>query len=344
MKLSHLGTTALICCLPATSFALNINLVPAAGMSQDAIDGFQAAADYWESVLTDNVTVNVDIDFAALGAGVLGSAGSTTQSVSVSDYFAALGGDATSTIDATAVANLPGLSGAGGLTYITQIYSPAGGGTMVLGTDSDDSGNNRILNLNTSTAKAVGLFTGGAGDSDASITFSSSFTWDFDNSDGVDAGHQDFVGVAIHELGHSLGFRSGVDTVDFVMDNPQSLENFRVWSGLDMFRFSADGVHDLSVGTASYFSVDGGTTNLGLFSTGSSNGDGNQASHWKDNLGLGIMDPTANPAGQTNTVTMLDLQAFDVMGWDMAVPAPEPSTGALLLGSAIAMLGFRRRS
>jgi len=322
--------------------ALNINLTPAAGMSQESIDGFQSAANYWESVLTDNVTVNIDIDFRALDPGVLGSAGSTTQSTTVVNYFAALGGDSTSASDAAALANLPALSGAGGLSYNTQIYD-AGSNTMVLGVDNDDSGNNQVLNLNTSTAKALGLFGGGAGDSDATITFSSAFTWDFDNSDGVDAGHQDFVGVAIHEIGHSLGFRSGVDNVDSAISNPHSLENFRIWTGLDMFRYSADGVLDLSAGTASYFSLDGGTTNLGLFSTGKNNGDGHQASHWKDNLGLGIMDPTANPPGQINVVSPLDLQALDVIGWGLAAHVPEPSSSLLLLGTAAVGLMRRRR-
>lgn len=343
MKRTLYYTISLCLAMPTTSSALTIELTPAAGMSQNAIDGFQAAADYWQSVLTDDVTVNVDINFTTLNPGILGSASSTTQLARVDAYFAALGGDASSSIDATAVANLPTLSGAGGLTYLTQIYTPVGGPQMVLGTDNDDSSNNIYLDLNTSNAKAVGLFSGLASASDASITFSDAFSWDFDNSDGVDAGKQDFVGVAIHELGHSLGFRSGVDVVDAVMDNPQSLENFRIWSGLDMFRYSASDTLDLSVGTASYFSIDGGSTNLGLFSTGSSNGDGRQASHWKDNLGLGIMDPTANPAGQTNTVTSLDLQAFDIIGWDLVAPAPEPSSTAFLLASALAVLGIRRR-
>ena len=343
MKIPAHYLTAILIAVPVTSSALTFNPVPTGGMSQDAIDGFELAADYWENTLADDVTINIDIDFSTLGTGILGSAGSVKQQLLISDYFTALGGDATSAIDATALANLPTLSGGFYLDHRTQVNTE--GGSLVVSLDDNDSANNAVLNINTANAKAIGVWDGAAS-SDANITFSDAFSWDFDNSDGVDAGKQDFVGVAIHEIGHALGFVSGVDTVDFAIANSLDLEGFRVYSGLDMFRYSAaDGIVDLSVGTASYFSVDGGSTNLGLFSTGSSYGDGRQASHWKDNLGLGIMDPTANPAGNINTVSALDLQAFDVMGWDLLMVAvPEPSTGALLLGSAIALCGFRRRS
>ena len=77
---------------------------------------------------------------------------------------------------------------------------------------------------------------------------------------------------------------------------------------------------DFTAGIATKnFSLDGCATSLGTFSTGVVHGDGRQASHWKDNLGLGIMDPTAG-TGELLTVTALDLTAFDAIGW---TPAPE---------------------
>jgi hypothetical protein len=288
--------------------------------------------------------VNIDIDFRTLAPNVLGSANSTTQATTVNNYFSALAIDASSASDLTAVSNLPTLSVFGGLSFTTQIYN--GTDAMVLGIDNNNSGNNVFLNLNTANAKALGLFTGSVNNPDASITFSDTFSWDFDNSDGVGAGKQDFVGVAIHEIGHSLGFVSGVDVVDFRIDNPQSLQNSRVFSGLDMFRYSANDALDLSVGTASYFSIDAGATVLAAFSTGRVNGDGQQASHWKDNqltgTQLGIMDPTAQSAGNANTVTSLDLLAFDTIGWDLA-PIPEPSTLTFVALGALGLVNRRRR-
>lgn len=323
------------------SQALEINLNPASGMSQQSIDAFELAAQFWEGALADNAVVNIDIDFTTLASGVLGSAGSATQSVRVDDFFAALALDSSSASDNTAVANLPMLSASGGLDFTTQIFDSVAN-ALVIGLDDNDSANNVVLSLNTANAKALGLFTGLAGGVDASIAFSDAFTWDFDNRDGVSAGHQDFVGVAIHEIGHSLGFTSGIDIVDFVIDDPQSLENFRIFSGLDVFRYSADGVLDLSVGTDSYFSIDGGASSLAEFSTGRLNGDGQQASHWKDNLGLGIFDPTAEPAGTVNVVTSLDLQAIDVIGWDLA-QVPEPASVVLIGLGGVFMVSLRRR-
>jgi hypothetical protein len=215
------------------------------------------------------------------------------------------------------------------------VNSETGGTAVTL--DNDNSNNNRLLYLNTANAKALGLMGANAA-ADASITFSSLFSWDFDQSNGVGAGLQDFVGVAIHEIGHALGFVSGVDIVDGYIGNPTNLDNYAIYSALDFFRFSAPGTLNLAAGDAAYFSLDGGTTNLGNFSTGSFYGDEEQASHWKDNLGLGIMDPTMNPAGQINTPSALDLVAFDVIGWNLV---PEPSSA--LLGSLSLLFVMTRR-
>ena len=60
-------------------------------------------------------------------------------------------------------------------------------------------------------------------------------------------------------------------------------------------------------------------------------GDGQQASHFKDNLGLGLMDPTAS-AGQLLAFNDNDYRAMDLIGYDLTVP--EPATAGLLASSA----------
>jgi len=114
-----------------------------------------------------------------------------------------------------------------------------------------------------------------------------------------------------------------------------------------MFRCSpasagANTTLDFTAGTATkYFSLNNCATTLGQFSTGDVRGDGQQASHWKDSLGLGIMDPTAAP-GELLTVTALDLIAFDAVGWNLDVPEP----GTMMVGATwvLGLLAARRRS
>jgi hypothetical protein len=192
MKTIQYCATLCVHCLLATAVnaGLIVNLNPTGGVSANAIAGFQQAADYWESALADNVTFNLNIDFGTFtNPSTLGSASSTTQSQEVSGYFAALQSDATSADDLAAIGALPTLGGLNNnyIQFRTQVDTE--GGSTVVSLDSDGSiatggTNNRILSLNTSVAKALGLFTGLATDADASIKFNSAFSWDFDQTDG----------------------------------------------------------------------------------------------------------------------------------------------------------------
>lgn len=324
-----------------------LNDVNPGGSNPVALAAFATAANLWTSKLIDPVTIRVDVSFEALGQNILGSADSFSLAKSYSDIRAALAADATSLDDAAAVASLPGSS--------LQFRTNAVNGSVVL--DANGSNNNVFLDVNRANLKALGLLNDDLM-RDAVIKFSNLFTFDFDPSNGITAGAIDFVGVAAHEIGHALGFVSGVDAVDYYTGNGPGrnlnvdLNRYAVHSVLDLYRYSTAslslggaGTRDFATGGTSYFSLNGGATNLGTFSTGAYNGDGRQASHWKDNLGLGIMDPTFS-YGELGVITNLDVRAFDVIGWNLASQAvvPEPASALLLALGGFGLVAFRRRN
>ena len=323
--------------------ALFFNLTSTGNANADA--GFQAAANYWQSQFTDNVTVNITAGFAALAPGILGQAGSSYFNTNLSTMKGALAADATSAADAIMVAGLPT-----GFTYSKYIN----GTSVNAGAAHVEAGVSQ-LRMTTANAKAIGLLAANNPVADAAITFSSLFAFDFNRSNGIGAGLYDFIGIAIHELGHALGFTSGVDILD-ANGNGKTGQYLDVAydpyaTVLDFTRCSAAsqaaGANmDWTIGTAQKdFAINGSCTPLisNAWSTGVNFGDGSQASHWKDNLGIGIMDPTAAPTGALNVVTANDLMALDVIGWNKvgvgAVPEP-PSL--LLFGVAFLGMGFAR--
>jgi hypothetical protein len=292
-----------------------------------ARQAFNRAAQQWARVLGDEVTIRIAVDFAALSPGILGS---TNATILYGDYdevrdLIAAGAEAAKPAEAALAATLP-------TAAQFSAYLPAGFG----------------MDGSATLSQANYLAVGGERltDNEGSITFSSNYAWDFDPSDGIDAGKYDFQGAAAHEIGHVLGFLSEVDYVDFVLSEGETAGD--VWpTAMDLFRFDPADVagpgfdftaapRNLTPGGDHVFYT--GTGVIGM-STGRLTGNGQQASHWLDNLGLGIMDPTAAP-GETLVIRPNDLAVFDLLGWNVV---PEPATLALVaLGAAV--LAARRRA
>lgn len=302
-----------------------------------AYNGFLQAASRWSNLLTDNVTVNIEIGFQAMTP--LGFTSTTDLSFSYSTVRSSLLGDISSGHDTLATAHLPSAPAFDLMLNYTS-NNPNGSESATAYLDNDGDANNTTIVMTKANAKALGLRAGVTSDTDGIIRFSSSYAWDFDPSDGITAGSRDFVGMATHEIGHALGFFSGVDELDTRSSTTfQNDDFFQYVYPLDLYRRSAlslanggDNTLDWTAGNSNaYFSLDGGTTNLGLYSTGRIHGDGRQASHWKDNLGLGIMDPTA-AQGEKLIFTGLDLMAFDAIGWNLSPAATAPEPGTMVLG------------
>lgn len=316
------------------TFDIVINPSAALTANPAALAAFNRAAASWEAKISDPITVTIDADFSALGSGILGS----TNSVILFSGFNSIRNQmvvdaADEGTDDLIVASLP--------TAATFI------GTVPSGFSFDGN-----IQASKANFKALG-FTGldaMFGASDANIAFSTGFTFDFDKSDGISAGAIDFEGVAAHEIGHALGFFSAVDDVDFILPGTGAIEP----TPLDLFRFLDNSANDPN--TAADFATKArnfvpGAVDITdqvvagsqgalevLMSTGIDFGDGRQASHWKDNLGLGLMDPTA-AFGENVLFTANDYRAMDLIGYDIV---PEPTSAALL--ALVGMTAFARRS
>lgn len=319
-----------------------------AGAGTQVRAGFQTAADFWSSKFNDDIVVNLEIGMSSnLGSSTLG--GATPQFV-LGPYLgfrAAVVADATSQDDFLYSTNLP--TGSAFSVYINRTSNnPNGSLSATPYVDADGDANNTNVRLASANAKALGLIAGNDVALDAKIEFNTSFTFDYDRTNGIASNAFDFIGIAIHEIGHALGFFSGVDILDQNGSSNFGDDQYTWVSPLDFTRFSSASrtaganIDWTADGRSKYFSVDGGNTVAvdNAWSLGVKFGDGRQASHWKDNLGLGIMDPTFAP-GELGIVTNLDLRAFDIIGFN-STAVPEPTSFAIF-GAVVATLGLAPR-
>ena len=125
-----------------------------------------------ESVLSDPITLNIDI--AANTSGLDESGTALITGVSYTTVRNALIASATTSADATADASLP-------------VTNPTSGS----------------FDMATSEARTLGLFSGPA--TDGTFTFNSSLAYTFDPNNRAVSGDFDFIGVAEHEMTEIMG-------------------------------------------------------------------------------------------------------------------------------------------
>jgi hypothetical protein len=270
-----------------------------ASVPQDAQDALDRVSEFYERQFDDDITVTVNVEFDdSLPGGVLGATGMSFTNV-------------------TWNASRNGLQHGMDETDVIQDFLPPGSRIPVRynGNSPFITEENRVFWTLANFNATIGFVGGDAG----SLRFNDNINWDYEPDDGV-IGYS-FVDVVIHEVGHALGFASGVDFRDHDIEaldifrfqrtdgvggfdyNPDTYEEFRTTPRLATYNLpNNDVISDIKV--AQYKMSDGFPY---------------QASHFYDkNPPIGVMDPVLGQ-GQTfapKFFSPADKRMFDAIGWD----------------------------
>ncbi len=303
---------------PAQAVTFDFSYQP--GTTLEQMLGFEMAGEIWSYYLTDNVTVKIHVEMTDdLPSNILGGALPGLEiNKNYGTFRQKLYQDITSIDDQTAYNNLQAHHYQDGYTRYHAVF------------ESGNQWYNKNITLTSANAKAINYHSNNSL-IDGYIVMNDTFNWSYDYLRNASSPSNaiDFLSVGIHEIGHILGYVSGVDSTilaDYDASYEMNLERLLRTTALDMYRYS-DWSEDqdqieLAYGIDAFFSIDGGKTALAYFSEGKDpylgfGGDGYQASHWKGHGDdLGIMKPALG-WGERADISPLDLRAFDVIGWDL---------------------------
>ncbi len=166
----------------------------------------------------------------------------------------------------------------------------------------------------------------------AEIGFNSTYQFDFDPSDGTAKRCVDFHALALHEIGHILGFTSAVGAKELNPSAPlrmELLDVFRLRPGATLESFGV-APRILSSGGNPVFFDGGPEVPFSTARYDMTGGDGYQAGHWKNDYFTlhyrGIMDPDGAHAALRDEITENDLRALSTVGYHMNPLLNPPQT------------------
>jgi hypothetical protein len=249
----------------------SIALAPAGFTSALAV-----VASYIDSLITNPIMVTIKIGWGEVDGNRL-PAQDLAEAYSDGFFYAygavrdALVSSVTTATQATAIGNLPATDPLPG----SQLWVP------------------------TAEAEALGLPNSNVGIV-GGVGFSSTAGFAFDPSNRIVPGQYDFIGVAEHEITHALGRYTQITP-----GGPAP-----AYTPLDLFRYSAPGVHATSGNIPAYFSIDGGATALAPFDTASDPAD------WADSVQDDAFSADV-PPGTLEQITPVDLSVLSVLGFQV---------------------------
>ena len=259
----------------------------------------QAAVNYLDNLIADPITVKIVFSYGelqnqAFGPNTLGESQGNGYFVSYAQMVQALAATASSADDITSVLSLPSDPTAG-----TQIF------------------------LSDAQAKALGFGSNPhfIDPEDGFVALTNSYKLTYDPNNRAVSGAYDAVGILEHEITEVLGRTGGLGRETF--------NNTAFYTPLDMFRYSAPGVHSFSFTSAS-FSVDGSSL-LYTFNDPNNGGDiGDWASGLAgDSFGSGYL-------GMASQVSSTDTRLMDLLGYKLSTTSVPTltMTGAQFIGRA----------
>jgi hypothetical protein len=282
------------------TFDTSITNDPSAATIEATING--AIATY-QQTFSDPITVNITFQESSSG---LGSSSTAIFQLSYSNYRTLLLNDAKTADDAIATGTLPNL----------PTTSPVDGNANMWVTTA----NGRAIGLNTSVT------------SDGTISLNTSIM-NLSRTGPQNSTHYDLQAVAEHEIDEVLGLGSGLNL-------PTGFP--RLSRPEDLFRYGAANTRSYTTnsGATSYFSIDGGATDLVNFNQATG---GSDFGDWASGPTVHVQDAFGTPGTQPNLGP--ELTALDVIGYDrVTIVVPEPSAAALALAALGAARLARRRA